>query len=95
MPRCPRLLLAALALGAWATFARGDDKPAAPCAAAVDDYFRDEVWVKVGAAKCLTCHKAGGDAEGAAHAPARSSSATHSICGVCGNMSTGLTRRSL
>ena len=39
--------------------------------------------------------EAGGDAEGAAHASARSSSATHSMCGVCGNMSTGLTRRSL
>jgi hypothetical protein len=25
---------------------------------------------------------------------ARSSSATHSMCGVCGNMSTGVTRRS-
>ncbi len=33
------------------------------CGAAVDDYFRDEVWTKVAARKCLTCHKTGGDAE--------------------------------
>ena len=39
----------------------------------------------------------GGDAEGAAHQDAlpRSNSATHSMCGVWGNMSTGLTRVSL
>jgi hypothetical protein len=29
----------------------------------VDDYFKDEVWAKVGVTKCLTCHKQGGDAE--------------------------------
>jgi hypothetical protein len=34
-----------------------------PCAQGVDRYFADEVWAKVGAQKCLTCHKAGGDAE--------------------------------
>jgi hypothetical protein len=34
-----------------------------------------------------------GDAAGAS-AQARSSSATHSMCGVCGNMSTGRTRAS-
>jgi hypothetical protein len=33
------------------------------CAPAVDRFFADEVWAKVGAQKCLTCHKAGGDAE--------------------------------
>lgn len=33
------------------------------CSAAVDKFFLDEVWAKVGAQKCLTCHKAGGDAE--------------------------------
>ncbi len=33
------------------------------CTAAVDKFFLDEVWAKVGAQKCLTCHKAGGDAE--------------------------------
>jgi len=29
----------------------------------VDDYFKDEVWVKVAAQSCLECHKTGGDAE--------------------------------
>jgi hypothetical protein len=29
----------------------------------VDDYFKNEVWAKVGAPTCLTCHKTGGDAE--------------------------------
>ena len=33
------------------------------CTAAVDRFFLEEVWAKVGAQKCLTCHKAGGDAE--------------------------------
>src|SRR5829696_4853979 len=60
----PRLFLLTLALGAGvADVGRGDEKPAAPCAGVVDDFFKDEVWVKVGAAKCVTCHKAGGDAE--------------------------------
>ncbi len=27
------------------------------------DFFTDEVWVKIGASKCIKCHKAGGDAE--------------------------------
>ncbi len=42
-----------------------DAKPytGAGCAAAPDDYFRDEVWTKVVSQKCLTCHKTGGDAE--------------------------------
>ena len=31
--------------------------------AAVDDYFADEVWVKVGAMSCIKCHTSGGDAE--------------------------------
>jgi hypothetical protein len=54
----PLVLLAGLLAAA------DDPKPhAGPgCAAAVDDYFRDEVWAKVGATTCLTCHKAGGDA---------------------------------
>ena len=34
-----------------------------PCAQTVDRFFADEVWAKVGAQKCLTCHKVGGDAE--------------------------------
>jgi hypothetical protein len=33
------------------------------CTATVDPHFVDEVWTKVGAQKCLNCHKAGGDAE--------------------------------
>ncbi|HEY6168071.1 MAG TPA: DUF1592 domain-containing protein [Verrucomicrobiae bacterium] len=31
--------------------------------AAMDPYFSDEVWAKVGALECVKCHKAGGDAE--------------------------------
>jgi len=34
----------------------------AACLAA-DEFFNEEVWVKVGAHSCLKCHKAGGDAE--------------------------------
>ena len=45
--------------------ARGEEKshngPA--CGRAVESYFADEVWAKVGAQSCLNCHKAGGDAE--------------------------------
>ena len=37
----------------------------------------------------------GGDAEAAFRSLIVSSSATHSTCGVCGNMSTGFTRRSV
>ncbi len=33
------------------------------CAAAVDRFFAEEVWTKVGAQECLKCHKTGGDAE--------------------------------
>jgi hypothetical protein len=57
-------LLAAAAVGSVGV--RGDE-PASPtysgCSAAVDAHFADEVWAKVGATACLTCHKAGGDAE--------------------------------
>src|SRR5438105_9267977 len=45
---------------------RCDDRllqPLMGCAAAVDNYFEDEVWAKVGVRKCLTCHRKGGDAE--------------------------------
>jgi hypothetical protein len=35
----------------------------AGCAAPVDSFFTDEVWARVGAQVCLTCHKKGGDAE--------------------------------
>lgn len=33
------------------------------CVNAADEYFLTEVWAKVGSQSCLTCHKAGGDAE--------------------------------
>src|SRR5947209_8217798 len=53
---------------ALAFFAAGsiaaEEKYVGPaCAAPVDDFFANEVWLKVGAASCLECHKAGGDAE--------------------------------
>src|SRR5262249_59913956 len=44
----------------------GDDKQSGPpmgCAAAVDNYFENEVWAKVAVSKCLTCHRKGGDAD--------------------------------
>ncbi|HLW65227.1 MAG TPA: hypothetical protein VKS79_07910 [Gemmataceae bacterium] len=60
-----RLFAIALAAGAIAVAAvRGDEaKPALACAAAVDNYFENEVWAKVGSQRCLTCHRKGGDAE--------------------------------
>lgn len=33
------------------------------CSFPADNNFVDEVWAKVGAQRCLTCHKTGGDAE--------------------------------
>ena len=45
---------------------RCDDQPAQPasgCAAAVDSDFEDQVWTKLAAQKCLTCHRKGGAAE--------------------------------
>jgi hypothetical protein len=60
------LALALLAGSVFALAARGADespRPPAGCAAAVDNYFADEVWAKVGVRKCLTCHRKGGDAE--------------------------------
>jgi hypothetical protein len=52
------LLLLPVAAGA-------EDAPCAipACAAPVDAFFANEVWAKVGAVKCLQCHKAGGEAE--------------------------------
>src|SRR5580698_83412 len=42
----------------------GDEKrPVVGCTAAVDNFFEDEVWAKVGMRTCLTCHRKGGDAE--------------------------------
>jgi hypothetical protein len=45
--------------------ARGEEKKvySGACSAAVDDFFVNEVWAKVGAPLCLKCHKTGGDAE--------------------------------
>src|SRR5436305_1622838 len=57
------VLGAGLALGSGA---RGEEKKpyaGAGCAAPVDSFFTDEVWARVGAQVCLTCHKKGGDAE--------------------------------
>jgi hypothetical protein len=62
-----RLLVLALVAGSvFAAAVRGDDKmprPVLGCAAAVDNYFEDEVWAKVVVRKCLTCHRKGGDAQ--------------------------------
>src|SRR5438034_11489972 len=60
-------ILVAVAAIAFPIIGRSDDQPPRPvmrCAAALDNYFEDEVWAKVGAQKCLTCHRKGGDAEG-------------------------------
>ncbi|HVK10009.1 MAG TPA: DUF1592 domain-containing protein, partial [Gemmataceae bacterium] len=49
-----------------AAFAFADEKApytGTSCAAPVDDFFKDDVWGKVGSQICLTCHKTGGDAE--------------------------------
>src|ERR1700722_1604533 len=63
----PRFLLLALVAGlASPSAVHCDDKRPGPlvgCAAAVDNFFKDEVWAKVGVQKCLTCHRKGGDAE--------------------------------
>src|SRR5687768_16883036 len=58
--------IALICLVAVAGSARAEEmKPCATpgCAAAIDRYFAEEVWAKIGAQSCLTCHKAGGDAE--------------------------------
>src|SRR4051794_34837980 len=65
----PMLLRINLPLGIVTLFASlvalGEEpKPyAGLCTATIDSHFVDEVWTKVGAQKCLNCHKAGGDAE--------------------------------
>src|SRR5947209_9971709 len=62
-----RLLVPVLVAGSiFSAAVRGGDnrpRPAVGCAAAVDNYFEDEVWAKVGVQKCLPCHRKGGDAE--------------------------------
>jgi hypothetical protein len=52
------MLLCAVARGA-----ENEPYTGAGCAAAVDSWFADEVWAKVGAMQCIKCHKPGGDAE--------------------------------
>ena len=63
----PHSLVLVLVVGAgFATAVPGDEKPPAAgpaCGRMADDYFKDEVWAKVGVRTCLTCHKPGGDAE--------------------------------
>jgi hypothetical protein len=64
---CARFRLSRLtALACLAASVHGAElKPytGAGCAAAVDSFFIEEVWGKVGAQSCLKCHKPGGDAE--------------------------------
>jgi hypothetical protein len=60
------LALGLLSLIAFSAPGRGEDKapyigPA--CTWDGDRYFETEVWDKVGGARCMTCHKQGGDAE--------------------------------
>jgi len=70
VPAMPRfaLLFALTCLLLQAPVAYGDPadgEPAhnGPACFAVDPYFADEVWAKVGETTCLKCHRAGGDAE--------------------------------
>jgi hypothetical protein len=58
--RSTMMAILLLAAKAWAVDAPAYDGPAC---VATDDFFVNEVWAKVGAPSCLTCHKAGGDAE--------------------------------
>jgi hypothetical protein len=61
-----RLVLTLVAGSVFSAAVRGGDeapRPVVGCPAAVDNYFQEEVWAKVGLPKCLTCHRKGGDAE--------------------------------
>jgi hypothetical protein len=64
----PRFRVLALdAEGDFLVAVPGGDRmpaPAVGCATAVDNYFEDEAWAKVGVRKCPTCHQEAGDAEG-------------------------------
>lgn len=64
MPLRACALLVLVALGSGPATQADDKKPytGTACAGENDASFRDEVWTKVGARKCLTCHKPGGDA---------------------------------
>src|SRR5262249_25501228 len=64
----PRLLvvISTVAEVVFCVTLMGDEKTTrevTACAGAGDNYFADEVGVKVGVQKCLSCHKAGGDAQ--------------------------------
>lgn len=50
-------------LVASAALAQEPDPYTGRCVAPVDTYFAEELWAKVASQVCLTCHKAGGDAE--------------------------------
>src|SRR5688500_10848595 len=63
LARSSLALFAILAMLPASIRAEGPQSASAPCMRAVDSFFADEVWAKVGAQSCLTCHKAGGDAE--------------------------------
>jgi hypothetical protein len=63
MPARMLLLLSILAIDAPRAFAQDKPYAGAACARPVDDFFKDDVWGKVGSQKCLTCHQKGGDAE--------------------------------
>ncbi len=56
MPSSYRRLVLLAAMVAFVAVARGEEQKR-------EDGFRNEVWAKVGAMSCLTCHKLGGDAE--------------------------------
>lgn len=57
------IVLATTILAAAAAVAQEPAPYSGRCTASVDDYFAEEVWAKIGAQTCLTCHKSGGDAE--------------------------------
>src|SRR4051812_38618572 len=61
--RFPLLALVAVLASPAARCADKLPPPPAGGAAAVGDYFEAEVWAKVAAPKCLTCHRKGGEAE--------------------------------
>jgi hypothetical protein len=67
MPFIVRKIIIAIVIGVgFTTVAHGEPAKVysgAACAAAVDDFFVNEVWAKVGSQSCLECHKVGGDAE--------------------------------
>lgn len=63
----PKFQLIAVVAGFLSASASGagDGSAATPsgCPGSNDDRFENEVWARVGASKCLTCHRKGGDAE--------------------------------